>query len=805
MSYADQDFDGTEYVQIEGLGEQGSGSAGDDGYALFFGRVTSIGSFTELPVYLGEDGSTIGVMSMPLVGKLTMNASTFQFRRYSEVSGLLYQQPFSERESLSADISSSSGSFTLASGSAGVFSVDDFVFIGNEVMRITGDSGGGTYTISRGKWGTDAEAHDQGSWVYTKNPYWRGRRVKRFILDENNASQLRSTEQIQRISTNSDGTRITVQTTSLLAPEAGIRLNRDSPDYLRRGDLVSADVRRSYNDGAILSIQGSIEIADVFQDDFSSVSRVFKVGAALNKPTAIQVGTALTYSKVDGNRLSFGGRPFFGTSYDVNFEDEELEGMVEGPFFEVAVVSKEMDAYLEGIGESKVSFTRDLDYPYHPLSIIAALHLSNTSTTLDTAGFNVLNGNYWGADFNALFSVGTYLTQLTNLIEKTRWMEIDDLILGWDGEPVDPWAVAFQLASFYGFGFGVDKTGGPTIYQARPVDVGEYDSAFSNQVRAKMGEEGPIIQWESAHEEAYNAVTINVGERPWGDDAVPVTVPISGTQTQRATRYSATSEMVYDAPFIAPGNTQAVRAYAINLAVLLHYANPRLRISVEDFERESLDYDIGEVTRLHTLPQQRGGETLAWLLDSDGEETTNASDIAFTGRLVGRTERFGKDRSFELVMLLLNHRTGTLVRWRAPSVVVSFAGVPEVGQIDVTAQDPSVFGAATGDTDADWLTVGDEVRFWTRSLALDGTLNGAFRVSAVSGTSIILDDLDGTAALFAGDRILRLAPFDPASGTGYDNTSVLTNVDRVYVFLGDDDIPHTIGNAGTEAGDIYGA
>lgn len=804
MSYANQEFRNDQFLVIEGLGEQGSGASGDKGLAIYSGFPPS-GNYTAVQGFLPMSGASVGVESFPLLGTLKLESINVQMIRTDALAkSLLYTPDQQGLDTLSASISSLASSFTVTSGSAGLYSVGDVVFVGNEALRITADSGGGTYSVSRGVWSTRSQPHEAGHLVYTRNPFWEGRRVERWVIDENGTPRQRASGQIKAIDTDDSGTVIVVAASSILSPASRVLLNQDSPDFLERGDSVTATVFVDRDNGNLRDLSGRINTVNVL--DFNrtgQISRVFKPGSSgsnpIGKPVALQVGPALTVGIMRGvGDISFGFAPFFGTSYEVEPVEGEAYGELIGPIHELAVVSQTMDRYLDGLGEAKVSFTRDLDYPYHPLSIVGALFLSNRARANDAIGFNVLNGFHWGAGFGDHMKIGTFLNDLIDLIEDTRWMKIDDLILGWDGEAEDPWKIATDLARFFGFGFGTDEVGGPTIYRTRPADVGDLAQFATNSVRPVRFRDSALVKWSSVGTESFNTVVANLGRRPWGVEPVPVTFNIRGVRETRSAQFD--SRTTLEAPFMAPGNANP---QILNMAVLAYYSFPSLTINVEDHERESLDYSIGAIVRLASQPMQRGGELLEWLLGSDGELTTDFDSESFLGRLTARHEEAAA-RVFRITMKFFNWRLASALKWRAPSAVVT-ENTLEGEVIVVDVQSPSVFGASAGDTDGDWFTVGDEVRFYTRSLALDPVNSDTFVVVGVASTELQIQQtgIGANPASFAGDRILRLAPFEPASGTGYENTSVLSGIDRVYVFFGNNDVPVTIG-AGARAGDFYG-
>lgn len=802
MSYATQSFEGAEFVVIEGLGEQGSGSGGDEGIAVYSGSAPS-GNYTPIKALLPSGASSVGVESNPQTGTIKIEAFTVQLIRTDTLAKqLLYTPTQQGLDTLSADLSTSGSSFTVSSASAGLYSAGDVVFIGNEAMRITGDSGGGTYTVSRAKWSTKAEPHEAGSVVYTRNPLWKTRRIERWVINDSGSPVQRASGQIESISGTDDGTRITIRASSVLSPASRVILNSHSPDFLKRGDSVTATVIVDRDNGNLKQLTGRINTVNVLNfNRTGQISRVFKPGSSgsnpLSKPVALQVGPALTVGIMQGvGDITFGFAPFFGTSYEVQSVEGEAYGEIVGPIHELAVVSQTMDSYLDGLGEEKVSFTRDLDYPYHPLSIIGALFLSNHARANDAAGFNVLNGFHWGAAFGDHMSIGSFLTDLYQLIEDTRWMKVDDLILGWDGEGVDPWEVAKNLARFFGFGFGTDEIGGPTIYRARPADVSDLSRFANNTVRPVRHNDDPLIAWDSVGTESYSSLVVNLGERPWGNPPVPAEFNIRGVREARSASFNKAA--ILDAPFISPGNASP---NLINAAVMAYYSFPSLTIYAEDHERESLDYSIGAIVRLASQPMQRAGELLPWLLGRDGELTSDFDSEQFLGRLTGRHE-LSSARVFRLVLKLFNWRLAAAIKWRGPSAVVTANGV-EGEVLTVEVQSPSVFGALSPDGDEDWFSKGDEVLLYSRNLLLDSSNPATFQVISINPGRMDLGYLGGTPTTFTGDRILRLAPYDPTSGAGYTNT-VLSGIARAYAFFGNNANPVEIGD-GQADGDYYGA
>lgn len=797
---------GTAFIVIEGIGSDTSYSKG---LAFYRGHTPTIANY-EFARLLVELPRSLSDEVKPILARTSASSYQFRIQRTPTTAKLLDAPARIPADSISGGITKSATTITTLGGA---FASGDVVWVGKEAIKL-GTKSGTDYTGStRGYFGTLASIHSGGAFIFSRPNDTAGRRV--IFYTSNDAL----TSAIQRwvgfiAGTDSDMDTITIECAASPVAQQSISLNRDAAD-LRRGDPEPYIVARDPDSSAYetwRSFRGELQTDAYTSADGSLLaSRVFKPGEAAGSLTAIQIGGALTFAEVSGSsRLIFNNFPAMLGS-QIEF-DEENRGIywtsaenaanntrvgITDSIFEVAVVSKRMDSLAASLGYSDgVSFTRDLDYPYHPLSVVAALWLSDNATSNDLVAYNVLNGDYFGCDL-LRFAESTILGSLDALIEATRELEIDQLLLGWDGKPFDAFEEGLKILRAYGFFQTVDTTGDFGFARYQLIDISEYDTAIANTVKLRKRSSDPI-RWQSSHEETFHGVSASVGGLPWSDPVeVEVNVDLS---SDRWRTFGERRRFTIDFPYIEAGDALELKQRLSSLAILNSLNIPKFSVQVEDYRIDSLDYDLGSVVSIDSLPIRRGGELVGWLLDGvTGEPTTDLDDVQFAGRILGR--RFDVEtHTYDLTLSMMNYSLGKFGRWRAPSMVVTGWTDNGGGSYTLTCAALSEFGYE--DSDAEAFAQFHNIEVFNRDLSPFDSTTWTI-TGAISGASITTDGptTDCTGA------IVRFAPVDPSvasARTGYYYFATpyeFSNITRSWVVLADDD--GTFGDSG-EQGDIYG-
>lgn len=740
----------------------------------------------------------------PLAATLVASSTTFSLFRTSIAARRLLATRKRFAKSLQAEISSSTTNFDLAQ--SGAIPVGSTLFVGDEAMLVTASTAGGNVTVTRGRLGTRASLHAAGAFASVdQSPFVAGRVVRAWVVKSDGVRVQRWEGIVERPSVSNFEIELTCRANP--AFWAGGQLNLNAVDLQYTGNVWFSGQR----------IAGDIEIDDAHVSGEvvtlgvqSVASRVFKPSVASQKPCAMRVGDALTVGYVVGvTEIHFiQVPPLLGSKFKaesnteiVNEAQFSLQIRAGGPVQEVFLVSQAADAYTAAnFNGKKISATRDLPYPYHPLSICAALLFSDKNASLDALGYNVLNGEFWACDYIGLAS-SDVLDGLNTLIEQTADIKVDYLLLGWDGEPVDVMEVVRGLLKQYGFWIPTNERGQFRFGQAGLIDVYGASDAIAQPLEIRtIG--GPGLGLQS--EDARGAETLNleVGRLPWRKPRnIPVT--INGVSDRRQ-KLGSNRAVKLQLDTVSPSNFLAVKELFVRLALLYYEAPPRINLTVQEVDGHR--FGLGEIKRLPALPIWRlilsqttgAAERYAWLLDRSGVETADTASDSFLGRIVASIWR-PDSKTFEITLELTNFYVGGVAKLRGPASTISNSNVSGGKSILTLGTNLSLVGAGH-------FRAGDQVEFFKVNGAHSTDFASVYEIESISGNDVTLTTDLGTKRANATGEIMRLAFLKAASG--WDNPNAfLALVARPWVYQGSDVgefADEVTLDYGDDIGDIYG-
>lgn len=789
----------TIFAVIEGLfGDDPS--TYPDGLALYCGEepnpVLTALDYEWQPLLINEPVPA-ATESEPLECVLVAGSLTLELRRTDALEQALTSRKRFNKYLSSAATKSSSTVQLAQTGSVAAGSV---LFIGDECMLVTSDSGSGLLNVSRGILGTKAKAHAVGDFVSIDQPsFLRTRRVAIYSTGSNGAPVKRWQGLIDSVRKVNYTLKVSCRVDNAFWNFEG--LNKDGHDLSHTG--------KAWLSGRVLDADGSEVDTSQLHGTVYTVgiqpvsSRVFKPDTANNSPVAMRVGDALTIGLARGvNSVDFVAIPsFLGTQFKAKESGGWSDGPsgyyevdVEGPIREVFLVSREVDRWSEvNLGE-KVSATRELDYPYHPLSIACALLFSDSSSTADVLSFNVLNGDYYGADYISQTESGIINTVIA-LIEATSDLMVDTVVLGWEGDTVNLWEFVSELLPQFGFYVKVDEFGRTGFGRVGLIDVSEYSAAETISISRLAAE--PSLEYSADDTRSIEQLILSVGRRPWAKPR-QVTVGISGTTDRRQTLGISASKQLELSAFDASRFLELKETFA-RLAILFYEAPPRLTLTVTAVDGES--YGIGDVKRLpDNLPIWQGGTLATWLVDRTGIATSNAGQEGFCGRVIS-TQWNPKTRTYGLTLEMQNYHVGSIVRLRAPSMVVTGAA-NDGAKTTLTCSSTSEFGGSVADNT--WFRANDPVEFFTPNGTIDSGNPANYAIESIGTNTVVFGGLLSDEVSIVG-TIMRLSYIGAG---GWNNADAyLTGIDRPWTYYGTDESAvdgADVVEVYEDDGDIYG-
>lgn len=690
---------------------------------------------------------------------------------------------------VASDIDAGDGTVTLGDPSL----ADTVVYINDETIRLTTHTGGGTYNANRALWGSDAQDHPAGDFVYSRGaPHWPGRRVRYVVHNlETGEERIPWRGYIKDIDTADDGTKIRLMVSELVS--AGIKgeanVGSAPIDHALEARRTTSGRRR---------VAGSLLSPNSDEIYYQSRIREATEWVSSGRYVWIQADGALVLCK-DNQPIDYYPGLRLGSEVETDFDDGEASAPLEDEVREVFVVNPAADALVQdqfdaGDWASSTGGLRDLSgfygyglseetFVHHPWSVGLTLINSGTGQSDDLAIWEELR-EAWGLGLSWAMVEGSddATDTIRRLIRDFPYLRMDRLVLGWDGKPYNPWRVAIYKC-FLPFGLipGVTNEGLPTFRRFGLLDIEQYNDALSNELTPIL----PTSAHKMGHGSTADRIVSVVGELPWqkGDRIEERALGNS----KRSSKIVDQREFELDYTVVAPENYDAIAGNALSQSRLAHYAMPRWRLGFDDYDIDDVDYTVGEYVSLSRWPVQ-GNKPID---PSTGEATLDVQGKAWaTGLVIGRTPSF-KDHTYELEILLTSYIVDQPARWRGPAMeITSTAQQSTTTRLYTDAT--SNFGF--GDSDNNAFYVGDEVQTIAPCGLSDGFLNEEIVDIGSDGTGDYIE-VDALVSVDGG-RIARLATYD-----SYENTGVLSNIDRAWAFLSD--ASGGLGAAG-DAGDVYG-
>jgi hypothetical protein len=657
----------------------------------------------------------------PLTGELRSGSVQITLHANAGVTAALLSQAIARRPTtvLQADLTAGATSAQLAPAPPTI--PGGLLHLEEEVVSVDADLGGGIYELTRQRNGTQPQAHSAGLNAYTAPPWWIGRSVTIITVD------------VDELGYNTSSPRIVWRGYLTQAPEAG----RSSSTVLLRAEDALATLRRvgvnraatPYNEASPLPVQGTTSGLTVFGElvprDFIPRVRKLAPWASAGLWRAMQMGGSLALTAQD---VTPTGQPELGSP-----RPSDPDAPIDGPYWELAVWSRLLDdKILAEYGDPGISPTLGCDQPYHPLTIAAALLGSSTDRDVeDPLIYDVLQPE-WSAGVGYLLDSSAF----SQMIERTAYIEVDQLVLGWDGkrEPLYE-LVTQQLLPAYGFALTVGPGGLLRPIQIGPADVLDYASA------AQIAPLPESWAWESGIGGALDALTATIGELPWREGR-EIVVTGQGVRVQaggRATRIVTprTSEAAY--PSLSPTAAEGYGATELVARLIWRYDGlPVVRCQLPEGPQP---YWVGQWVRL----LKPDGLLTPILFDRDGARSEAWDTQPYLGQITSL--RYDVQRArYDAELLLANYALGRAAKWRAPSARIKKVVSPGIYRVEGLVSD---FDAPQSDALA--FTPGDEAIWTNKALGSPSEARVITQVEAAGADWDVGFTLDFDTPPAAGD------------------------------------------------------
>lgn len=790
-------------ISIEGIGKEGTPSAnGYDGILWATDALAEVADGEilgwDIEPFLKPDGVSPAESSVDIArGRNRYSSFTVKLEGVDQtVDRFMFEQRRADA-AVRADVGLADTTIDIDDGSL----EDTVIYVGDETIKLNSIASVAgsvyTYNCDRAHYDSRADSHATGSNVFTRAPFWEGRRVRLWTLEQRHGSWTLEQRWVGRIDgevSQSLGT-LQVKCRETAANMLGVKRGRadrrfeDSPTSY---EYVSGDTAYVKTSG-----WGGYEPRIVKARNTSEQAFALQV-----KDWTIPAFAEVTASNYTG-RARFNAAPMFGKEFDADeirdkdFDEKLLE---DDDVCEVFAVDRLHDTLFGGTNKAFHPFgvgqfgDLDVSLKWHPLVFYACFHLSRgDDTPYDEDSFDVFRDD-WSLDLGWAFE-DDIIDRIKELIRLTPNLKVDQIELGRDATPVELRRFCKErLLKPFGFLEGSNNNGELTIRRVESSDVQFYQDALNNKVVAEPS--GTLVQ-DAGGRSAADAVAVDIGTIEGIDEGKSIFIQAGDNTKIRASSLQSEPDIEYDYSVIATERASWVRNRAIGYLLMQHFGIPALTVEVEDHTHSSRDYGIGSKVSVEDLELDP-----AWLFNTKTGERANTIDdsVEWTGYIVGR-KFMPQKRRYQLTLLLTGDE---LVRWRAPSGVIQSSTTDGSGNRVIT------LGASSfGDTDengnavndASRFTEGDEVLVWKPDLSATHSAT-ILEVRSVSGTDIVLDGDYGTSP--PDGWIVELANLDTTSGSGYSNdglNGLFTTIDRVYAFLADD--ASTLGDANEDA-DVYG-
>ena len=701
--------------------------------------------------------------SDPRTGTMILGGYTAKLHARPSIRRRLLARQDLPEYGLLADITAGATSISI-----GVSGLTGVVYIGEETIWLKTDSGGGTYEVERGFWGSPASAHPAGSGVFTRPPYYRNRLVT-FWVHNGQTMTRRGRCYLADLDTERGQTVIVLQCEGPLAGMQGVTRLRNSPRLPVDVECVTVQdngvptLRVTWDSDGFESI-----VAKPFNSAGDPQSDWYwrRGGNLLTDPFAFaQIDGAIDFL-FDGARYNGPLGAFPGVIIGNKFASSS-EGPVGDPVYELAVWHRGLGRAPYPISEAESVFTN----PWQPLAICGALLCSGDGDTIVPGKLDFLNGQL-GMGIGWLIGERG-IQAFIELAEEDQDVSIDQLYLGWDGRPVDVLQVVMEIMIAHGYWLAPDVEGFLIPRRFDPLTVKTLAEAVENEVELLYDlDSPPLVSQKPGYGRILQRYTALVGRTPVFEGTNVQGNAIGATS--RIDKMIDPQENDLDFSTWSIERRQGVISFIARQAAFLSANMPTVRISANDWRLEGLDYAIGQWA---TLRVPSGSDDI--LFDDAGEGVGSAQlqTSPFAMMITGRGWNTETD-AYELDGLLVNH-TRPPGRFIAPEGVLAGTGAEASILLFIENDEEGQPGDALS------FTEGQQVRLYDENLAPKDIFRTVIAVSAGSVTV----NAAFSATVQAGD-ILRLADFDDYTFADFGNF-------RGYAYLADAN--DTLGTANERA------
>lgn len=668
---------------IEGVNAPGEGSY-YDGIVWYFGEHPT----DQLTTYLWlrdltQIPQTISETCQPVSGKFQSSPSNYQITRTPESELYILKRQLRTTVAIAADYAAGDASIVLnTNGLTGLIWVD------NECIQLSTESPAGTYFCYPGIADTDEAPHLTGTLVW-QAPVRLHRRRTRLIEYDWDTGELRTIARgwLESVSESMTGI-LDIATLSLPSLISGAKLNKNARKW--------SGIGRVFPSGRI---GGSTNMQ----------SRTVRSPQTSGFNSSIQVaGTIANVTRTAGVWFITGCGPFNLPQ----FSAPPPEDVEDGAFSDDAV--RELFVVSTNSARSSSRFLNDqLPNTWRNRIALTYGFLRSGGGSVNT-GFDRWDRS-WGLGLRAIDFDETAITALIKRVSP----DVDQLVLGWDGEEVGLEELLTQtLLNPGGYHFATREDGRIYFAALRMPTVDD----LTNAAVVLAIEPRLAVDWQIA--EQVSGVTADIGGTPWSDPDI-LSINIDTGQPQDTTRAAAYET---DAQYPLDYST---------------YATTRQDLIPEAMDRLAFARRGPPVISLRTLPLV--GDTLDlgrwyrisvpiedwWVIEGVSRDAT---DVESLGYLVGRKYNIAAG-TYDLEFLS-HAQDGRIARLRAPT------GIIRTGATSATYAVELLHG----------LTAGEIVDLCNS----DGTVaSDNLEVLSVTSNTVTLD----TSTTHTVGQILRLAEF----------------------------------------------
>lgn len=466
------------------------------------------------------------------------------------------------------------------------------------------------------------------------------------------------------------------------------------------------------------------------------------------------------------------------------------------PVYELLVVSKDLDARF---GDVSATTPLPLAWRYHPLALAFAILCSTprVEALVDTLEPDIL-APAWGCPIWDWLDVEGW----SALIDATPEVQIDQLFWGWDAaSPGVMDRIVEVLLRPYGFFLALTEDGRLGVSRLVSPTIRELCEAADRQLPLIRPRDGGQFEWLPEIGTAVGEVTALVGAVPWSDEPSTVTIRLT-KRTPRSAQFADSRIYTYDfstklkasvASFADGDGGDALAVQLIDRAIRASWALPRLQITAPDARGvdPALRYNLGTFVTFEgaSLPP---APVFRLPTGVRVDPTDPDYSVYFLGQVMAARLNL-PTQTWDLELLLVAWRTGSVARFRAPAARIEAYYTTDPPELEIWAD--SDFGGS--DTDAVGFTAGDQVVFVDE----DGEDSGEIP-RAIAGRIDRYLILDLPTAGDVSGLIVTLAP-----STVYANAFAVPGaecVTRPWVYLADDNDEIDRPGSTVEPADRYG-